>query len=178
MLPPLSLPIALQVEGFTTKTKDGTVGLRCKTADQMRVFYISRTELISMYDMATASQNLRELVSFLPIYAVVHLNGVKIEQMQTFCSKDEADQHVASYHCLNDDDISEGYNSQTNSNSQNSQDNNGNVTVEKGVQKKSVYSPTPGTSDEDKNDDEIDENGCNALLNDMNDMSVNDGTGV
>lgn len=98
------LPKAVQVTSFSTKRKDGNVSLRCKVDGQTRDYDIQRSMIIALFEIQSSAHNLLELVKYLPIAAVISVNGLQIEEMQLFSSMDEAEDHVATLVCFSESD--------------------------------------------------------------------------
>lgn len=59
-----------------------------------------RTNLVQLFELDNPSANLYELVEFLPIYAVTSINGVIVEEIETFDSMQSAHNKIASLKCL------------------------------------------------------------------------------
>lgn len=101
-MPNILLPTPLEIVGFNTKLQNGYVGIRCEIDGVQRICHMLKANLIELFELDNPSQNLYELVDFLPVYAVASINGLLIEEIETFPSLAMACDKVASYECLDD----------------------------------------------------------------------------
>lgn len=80
------------------------MSLRCKVNGTTRNYDMQRSMLIALFNFDKPTQSLLQLVPYLPVCAVVSVNGLQIEEMHVFSTMEEADNYVETIICFSNSD--------------------------------------------------------------------------
>lgn len=104
VIPNVVLPTTAEIVGFNTRRRDGNMSLRCEIDSQLRSFDVKRDLVISLFNIHNPTQNLLPLANCLPKHAVIHVNGLQIEEMTLFQTKKDAQDHFITLTCFSEEE--------------------------------------------------------------------------